>query len=215
MSRYNLNLHEDEGKLPLRSNHGKSFLEVLLQESSEREGEELPADLFDEPAGEMPLPNRHEKKKRLKFLRFPKLKEMLDNLSNSEQEKPDGYVIMNSDTELSKHELEDIVAEAGTKRDDTEEFLNGISDKLKYFGKIGRKYKKTGEDLAAVAEDEAAFEAGIVKSITQDEKIVSETLAEILVAQGQKIKAVKMYKALILKFPEKSLYFAKKIDALK
>jgi tetratricopeptide (TPR) repeat protein len=217
MSRYNpvkLNLNQEEEKMPLSPAQGRSFLEILLQESAENEGEELPADLFDETLGEFAIPNRFSKK-RLKFLRFPKLKEMLDNLSHAEPEKPDGYVIMHNSSELSKKDLKEITTEVCKGRDDSEEFLNSISDKLKYFGRIGRKYNQSGKNIAAIAEDEAAFEAGIVKSITQDENIVSETLAELLVAQGQNSKALKMYKALILKFPEKSVYFAKKIEGLK
>jgi tetratricopeptide (TPR) repeat protein len=64
-------------------------------------------------------------------------------------------------------------------------------------------------------EDEDAFEQSIVKSITQDDSIVSETLADLLHAQGQFSKALKMYQALILKFPEKTAFFAGQIEKLK
>ncbi len=191
---------------------GKSFLELLLQESPlPDDAEEMPQDLFDEPLGEIPIPDR---KKRFKFLRFPKLKAMLDMLDQAEPEKADGYVIM-SNNEVQPTNIQDLVKES-EKRDDTEEFLNSISDKLKYLGQIGMRKKQAleKEGLALESDDDEAFEANVVKSITQDDEIVSETLAELLIAQGQKNKAAKMYKALILKFPEKSRYFAAKLKAL-
>ena len=52
-------------------------------------------------------------------------------------------------------------------------------------------------------------------SIRDNNEIASETLARILVAQEQYAKAIKVYERLILKFPEKSTYFAGQIENLK
>jgi len=48
-----------------------------------------------------------------------------------------------------------------------------------------------------------------------DEEIVSETLAELFIRQGNIPKAIKIYERLSLLFPEKSVYFAGLIEKLK
>jgi hypothetical protein len=53
------------------------------------------------------------------------------------------------------------------------------------------------------------------QSVIDNETIVSETLAKLLVKQGHVAKAVKVYEKLRLVFPEKSLYFAGLIEKLK
>lgn len=47
------------------------------------------------------------------------------------------------------------------------------------------------------------------------EDLISENLAEILVGQGKKDKAIDIYKKLIWKFPQKKAYFATQIEELK
>ncbi len=53
------------------------------------------------------------------------------------------------------------------------------------------------------------------KSILENKEMASETLAEILVAQMQYQKAIKVYERLSLIFPKKSAFFAGKIENLK
>ncbi len=52
------------------------------------------------------------------------------------------------------------------------------------------------------------------KSLKENEEIVSETLAKILVEQEKYDRAILMYKRLRLKFPEKSSYFAGEIKKI-
>lgn len=52
------------------------------------------------------------------------------------------------------------------------------------------------------------------QSIEDHPDLVSETLAEVLVKQGKTERAKGIYKKLSLMFPEKSAYFAKKIDSI-
>ncbi|BDD09667.1 hypothetical protein FUAX_20990 [Fulvitalea axinellae] len=61
--------------------------------------------------------------------------------------------------------------------------------------------KKNYEDLAA-------------RSGTMDKEFASENLARILVKQGKSKEASKIYKRLILKYPEKKTYFVKLINEL-
>ncbi len=58
------------------------------------------------------------------------------------------------------------------------------------------------------------IEKNIEKSIEDDDELMSEALAELLVNQGNNVRAIKMYQHLILKFPEKKTFFAQKIKDL-
>ena len=74
------------------------------------------------------------------------------------------------------------------------------------------KVPKT-DTLPANTEIEAAVIAK--KSVAENDHLATETLADLLARQGQNEKAIKMYERLSLKFPEKSAYFAAKIEQLK
>ncbi len=52
------------------------------------------------------------------------------------------------------------------------------------------------------------------QSLKENEEIISETLAKILVIQGKKNRAERMYRKLMLKFPKKSSFFAAEIDKI-
>lgn len=52
------------------------------------------------------------------------------------------------------------------------------------------------------------------RSITDEGELVSETLAQIYLKQGNKNKAIKIYEILKLKFPEKSAYFESLLQKL-
>jgi TolA-binding protein len=47
------------------------------------------------------------------------------------------------------------------------------------------------------------------------QEVATETLADIYATQGHKDKAIEIYEQLILKYPEKHIYFAAQIERLK
>ena len=53
-----------------------------------------------------------------------------------------------------------------------------------------------------------------VASISKEDGLVSESLAEILVKQRKWDKAIEMYRKLSLRNPEKSPYFAAQIESI-
>lgn len=55
----------------------------------------------------------------------------------------------------------------------------------------------------------------IKKSSLDETKIVSETLAKLYIAQGKNNMAVEVFEKLMLKYPEKSIYFAQQIQKIK
>lgn len=74
--------------------------------------------------------------------------------------------------------------------------------------KKGVKRKKLGKTKMSKAEKQAA------RSVEENKELVSETLAHLYVQQELYDKAIEMYGKLKLKFPNKSGYFADKIDQI-
>lgn len=88
---------------------------------------------------------------------------------------------------------------------DTEAFLFSLTQKAK------------NRDLASGKQSPVSKEQTdelVKRSVEENEEVISETLAKLLALQGQKEKAIKMYGALSLKFPEKSRFFAERIKEL-
>lgn len=111
-------------------------------------------------------------------------------------------------------ELDPIVKEIKSTR----KKVQPESEKTKEQIEIIDQFIKTKPQLAP-ATPTASIEnqdlASTLKSGEFGDHIVSETLAEILIRQGKKDKAIEVYKKLIWKFPQKKTYFAAQIEDLR
>lgn len=121
----------------------------------------------------------------------------------------------------------------GNKKDKDKSLMvvMSFSEWLLHFKTKGEREKEEMEDqkalktmwqkekLAAALEEEneeipeTVFEMA-VNSITKEDDLASESLAEIMVKQGKYDKAIDMYRKLSLRNPQKNAYFARKIEAL-
>ncbi|MEM7161038.1 MAG: hypothetical protein AAF487_01230 [Bacteroidota bacterium] len=85
---------------------------------------------------------------------------------------------------------------------------NTEPDRLAEF--IAKKEKALKGKKAIVSTEKMAE-----KSLLENENLITETLAEIFVKQKKYGKAIKAFKKLSLKYPEKSLYFAARLKKVK
>ncbi len=88
--------------------------------------------------------------------------------------------------------------------------LKSFTDWLKVMRKLPQKNQEIVPDVAV----EHQIQAIAAHSITGKD-VLTETMAEVLVKQGMREKAIDVYHKLSLLNPEKSAYFATKIEQLK
>lgn len=122
---------------------------------------------------------------------------------------------------IDKFDTEDIqktMTKKKTKKKKTKKFklneYSGISD----FSIWLLSFKNNDIEKQISKEKKAAkkraLEEKANKSVTKTHTIISEPLADILANQGHLDDAKKMYEQLMMKYPEKSSYFATKINQL-
>ena len=88
--------------------------------------------------------------------------------------------------------------------------MKSFTDWLKVMRKLPQKNREIIPDIAA----ELQVQAIAAHSIERKE-VITEAMAEVLAKQGMREKATEMYRKLSLLEPEKSAYFAEKIEQLK
>lgn len=77
-------------------------------------------------------------------------------------------------------------------------------------------FSKKSVKLTSIEENQHAAEMGDLSknSTTFNDKLISEAFAKLLIKQNKKEQAVEIYKKLMLKFPNKTAYFASLIERL-
>jgi hypothetical protein len=88
--------------------------------------------------------------------------------------------------------------------------MKSFTDWLKVMRRLPQKNRENIPDIAA----EHQVQASAAHSI-EGREVITETMAEVLAKQGKREKATEMYRKLSLLEPDKSAYFAEKIDQLK
>lgn len=91
-----------------------------------------------------------------------------------------------------------------------------VTEQREKFDKLFEAFeKKDQERLEEKSEFFSAEELGKKSLEESDEKLVTETLADILAQQGKFEEALNIYERLVGKNPEKSLYFAARIKKMR
>lgn len=107
--------------------------------------------------------------------------------------------------------IEDYNLEPEEQNDSTVDFQNGNNMSLieSFLAKGGDFNLKALNAEMGISSDLAE------KAVTENDDIVTETFAFILLSQGKLQKALEAFEKLSLKYPEKSIYFAARIEEVK
>lgn len=160
-------------------------------------------DFLEEEEKEVAKPKKRKAKS--KKTTKKKSKEVLAKSDVEEEQTEANFPkieVNKEDHDLEFENLEQMYEENTDSIDIFDLFLSQTDGFLK---SLGDKKEGSKEMPTSAWEDD---------STAENEDVASETLADLLALQGQKSKAIKMYKTLSLKFPEKSRLFADKIAEL-
>lgn len=150
-----------------------------------------------------PLDSREEILKRLE--------ENLNRFKNSKKASGEAEpeLVTSSDTQSAV--AEDLIASIKKK-----EKKAIVDARKKEQNDLIKAFTKKSIQIAAIKENQAAASLTDLSknSTTFNDRIVSEPFAKLLVKQNNKQQAIEIYRKLILKFPDKSAYFAALIKEL-
>lgn len=168
------------------------------------------------------LENKKTQTKKSKKKPIKKVSGKISMSEKSPKSKP-----VKGKTKKVKKEVKYVVVNEASKNDFKMKDFDGVSNFTNWLleqksinGNLPQKVKKQKEVLAEKKKKKGKKKKTKVLKVAQDsvkksQMIISEPLANIMAAQGHIKKAKKMYKQLGLIFPEKSGYFAAKIEKLK
>lgn len=110
----------------------------------------------------------------------------------------------------------DYFASQGIKLKEEKLGNDELSRQLKTFTQWLRTMKKVYvEDKKELDPQQEKIVIDIASVSNQNAEIITETMADVLLQQGKKGQATEIYQKLILLHPEKSSYFAQRIESLK
>ncbi len=96
-----------------------------------------------------------------------------------------------------------------------DETTSDFNSWLKNFKPIKGGHLHTLSKIEKKMDSKSSVVFSAEQSVKKSNQMVSEPLAKLLASQGHNDQAIEMYNRLILKFPEKSAYFATQIEKLK
>ncbi len=147
--------------------------------------------------------------KNLKQIKSPEFNNVLKKVAVQVPSRKLLYKFLN--TNFHKLEInKQVAAEYKLDGEDTSEHGNSLIDRFLSSGQRERKSTGIGETEVAGEHIKEVVE----KSTLETDEIITETLANIYFQQNNFEKAEEAYKKLSLKYPEKSVYFATRINEI-
>ena len=117
--------------------------------------------------------------------------------------------------DIIQKKLSEINKEKTNIEQAVKENKNKFDKEVKDVNELIEKFLKEQPKIKTPKQEKEFVEDLERSSLSDNDDIISETLASIYEKQGYISKAIKIYNKLSLKFPEKSSYFAKEIQRLK